>query len=155
MPKISEGYIEQLYSESFTRLVNHVRRRHRLPREAAEELVQDAFLLACDRLQDEKTALCWLLKVIENFARNRWRKEVRWRDVTGHEESARNPSVDAACHRRLEIETVFHHVFGPHAGEALESALGGATIRSLAARFRIPEGTLYRRLSESRAQARL
>jgi DNA-directed RNA polymerase specialized sigma24 family protein len=52
-------------------------RRHGLRSEDAGDIVQDAFLLALDRLDAAKNPKAWLYQVVDNLALNFRRKERR------------------------------------------------------------------------------
>jgi DNA-directed RNA polymerase specialized sigma24 family protein len=58
-------------------LVRRVEWRFRLSREDAIELVQDAFVLALTRLDEERNPKAWIYAVVDRLAANWKRKVVR------------------------------------------------------------------------------
>lgn len=160
MSQMPGEYLEKLYVKTFRGLTRRVQRIYRLPVWLAEEIVQEAFLIACVRLDRAETALGWLIRTIDNLARNELRRASRTRelpavceDLIEHvttEHPAR--SLDAAA----ALNDAFGRLFGgKHAEAAIAAYAAGDTLRELAVRYEIPEGTLYRRVSDLRSALRI
>lgn len=62
------------YRDFFLPLVRHVIRRFGLPRDDAVDVVQDAFVIAIDKLDAAKNPRAWLYQVVDRVALNHRRK---------------------------------------------------------------------------------
>lgn len=160
MSQMPGEYIEKLYVKTFRGLTRRVQRIYRLPVWLAEEIVQEAFLIACVRLDRAETALGWVIRTIDNLARNELRRASRKRETpTLCEEQLEHArtehparSLDAAA----TLDDAFRRLFGgEHAKDAVAAYAAGDTLRELAVRYEIPEGTLYRRVSDLRSALRI
>lgn len=81
--------LADFYRDFFLPLVRHVVRRFGLPREDAVDVVQDAFVIAIDKLDAAKNPRAWLYQVVDRVALNYRRKLHRraklllqWQSVT-------------------------------------------------------------------------
>lgn len=69
--------LERFYLEWFLPLVRRAIRRHGLRHEDAEELVQEAFVLALFKLDARRNPRAWLYQVVDHLAANFNRKRLR------------------------------------------------------------------------------
>jgi len=65
------------YQEVFLPLVRRATWRHGLSREDARDVVQDAFLLAIEKIDAAKNPRAWLIQVVDHIALNHQRKVLR------------------------------------------------------------------------------
>ena len=65
------------YSKVFLPLVRRATWKHRLSKEDARDLVQDAFVLALSKLDGAKNPNAWLIQVVDHLALNYRRKAFR------------------------------------------------------------------------------
>ena len=65
------------YQEVFMPLVRRATWRHRLSKEDARDVVQDAFLLAIEKIDAAGNPKAWLIQVVDHLALNHQRKLVR------------------------------------------------------------------------------
>lgn len=66
--------LERFYVEYFLPLVRRAIRRHGLSVQDADDVVQDAFLLAIAKLDSTKNPKAWLYQVVDHLAANFQRK---------------------------------------------------------------------------------
>jgi RNA polymerase sigma-70 factor (ECF subfamily) len=109
--------------------------------EEAEDLVQDAFVRAARARvpEDDEAALRWLVRVVENLARDRWRRRVvreTFARVRRSETYDPRPALDAAATVRAALASlsprqraivVRHHLDGEDAA-AIAATLGIAPV---------------------------
>ena len=62
--------IEAFYRELFLPLVRRATRRHGLSNEDARDVVQEAFVVALVKMENEGNAIAWLKKVVDFMAVN-------------------------------------------------------------------------------------
>jgi DNA-directed RNA polymerase specialized sigma24 family protein len=81
--------LASFYQEFFLPLVRHVVRRFGLPREDAVDVVQDAFVIAIDKLDATRSPRAWMYQVVDRVALNHRRKVqrraqllIRWQSMT-------------------------------------------------------------------------
>lgn len=74
---VNPDAVDRLYRGFFLRLVRRVEWRFRLTREDAIEVVQDAFVLALTRLDEERNPKSWIYAVVDRLAANWKRKVIR------------------------------------------------------------------------------
>jgi DNA-directed RNA polymerase specialized sigma24 family protein len=79
--------LQQFYLDWFMPLVRRAHWQHHLSPEDARDVVQDAFLLALDKLDSHRNPKAWLKRVVDNLAMNmirtrrrRSRLLARWSD---------------------------------------------------------------------------
>ena len=85
--------MEGLYRALFVRLARRATWRFHLSKEDASEVVQDAFIVALDKLDTEGDPKAWLYRTVDNLALN-WRRKIdrherlaaRWAGSSGPEE---------------------------------------------------------------------
>jgi DNA-directed RNA polymerase specialized sigma24 family protein len=65
------------YEQVFIPLVRRATWRHRLSKEDARDLVQDAFLLAIEKIDAAGNPKAWLIQVVDHLALNHQRKQFR------------------------------------------------------------------------------
>lgn len=71
---MSDADFAAFYSAVFLPLVRRATWRHRLSKEDARDIVQDAFLLALQRIDLSKNPKAWLIQVVDHLALNLQRK---------------------------------------------------------------------------------
>lgn len=69
--------LEAFYRQVFLPLVRRVTWKHRLSREDARDIVQDAFVLALTRLDGRGNPKAWLIQVVDHLSINHRRKTIR------------------------------------------------------------------------------
>lgn len=69
--------LEAIYVAFYARIVRHVTWTFRLSKDDASEIVQEAFLLALQRVDVNGNPRAWIYRVAENLAANWRRKEDR------------------------------------------------------------------------------
>ena len=69
--------LEAVYVAFYARIVRHVTWSFRLSKDDASEIVQEAFLLALQRVDVSGNPRAWIYRVAENLAANWRRKEDR------------------------------------------------------------------------------
>src|SRR4029453_18177013 len=74
---MSDLELEAFYREVFLPLVRRATWKHRLPKEDAADIVQDAFLLALGKLDSAGNPKAWLVQVVDHLALNLQRKVSR------------------------------------------------------------------------------
>ena len=65
------------YEEVFLPLVRRATWRHGLSKEDARDVVQDAFLVALEKIDGAKNPKAWLIQVVDHLAANHQRKVLR------------------------------------------------------------------------------
>jgi DNA-directed RNA polymerase specialized sigma24 family protein len=79
---MSDLELEAFYREIFLPLVRRATWKHRLSKDDAADIVQDAFLLALTKLDSSGNPKAWLLQVVDHLALNFHRKAVRRAQLT-------------------------------------------------------------------------
>ena len=74
---MSDVQLDLFYRRVFLPLVRRATWKHRLPKEDARDVVQDAFVLALSKLDSTKNPNAWLVQVVDHLALNHRRKAVR------------------------------------------------------------------------------
>ena len=69
--------LQQFYQDWFMPLVRRAHWQHNLSAEDARDVVQDAFLLAIEKLDARRNPKLWLKRVVDNLASNLVRKDRR------------------------------------------------------------------------------
>jgi len=72
-----DAELAAFYEEVFMPLVRRATWRHRLSKEDARDVVQDAFLLAIEKIDAAGNPKAWLIQVVDHLALNHQRKQVR------------------------------------------------------------------------------
>ena len=72
-----DAELSAFYDEVFLPLVRRATWRHRLSKEDARDVVQDAFLLAIEKIDAAGNPKAWLIQVVDHLALNHQRKQVR------------------------------------------------------------------------------
>jgi DNA-directed RNA polymerase specialized sigma24 family protein len=72
-----DGELAAFYAEVFLPLVRRVTWRHGLSKEDARDIVQDAFLIAIEKIDAAKNPKAWLIQVVDHLALNHQRKQFR------------------------------------------------------------------------------
>ena|SRR5215813_466852 len=85
------------YRKVFLPLVRRATWKHRLSKEDARDLVQDAFVLALTKLDRAKNPNAWLIQVVDHLALNYRRKVARRSALTQRWTSAREGESGADC----------------------------------------------------------
>jgi len=87
---MSAQELDDFYRRVFLPLARRVRWRHRLSRDDAWDIVQDAFLIAIQRIDSTRNPTAWMIQVVDHLALNHNRKvsrrtklQARW-NGTGH-----------------------------------------------------------------------
>jgi len=79
---MSELELESFYRSVFMPLVRRATWRHGLSKEDASDIVQDAFLLALEKIDKAQNPKSWLVQVVDHLAMNYRRKIVRRLQLT-------------------------------------------------------------------------
>jgi len=79
---MSEAQLDAFYRDVFLPLVRRATWKHRLSKEDASDLVQDAFVLALEKLDCAKNPKAWLVQVVDHLALNLNRKVIRRTKLT-------------------------------------------------------------------------
>ena len=79
---MSEPQLETFYRDVFLPLVRRATWKHRLSKEDASDVVQDAFVLALEKLDSAKNPKAWLVQVVDHLALNLNRKVNRRTKLT-------------------------------------------------------------------------
>jgi DNA-directed RNA polymerase specialized sigma24 family protein len=74
---MSEQELEAFYRDTFLPLVRRATWKHRLAKEDAADIVQDAFLLALGKLDAGGNPKAWLIQVVDHLSVNLQRKASR------------------------------------------------------------------------------
>jgi DNA-directed RNA polymerase specialized sigma24 family protein len=72
-----DAELAAFYEEAFMPLVRRATWRHRLSKEDARDVVQDAFLLAIEKIDAAGNPKAWLIQVVDHLALNHQRKQIR------------------------------------------------------------------------------
>ena len=72
-----DAELAAFYQEVFMPLVRRATWRHRLSKEDARDVVQDAFLLAIEKIDAAGNPKAWLIQVVDHLALNHQRKQIR------------------------------------------------------------------------------
>ena len=76
-PAATSGDLSAFYAEVFLPLVRRVTWRHGLSKEDALDVVQDAFIVAIEKIDLAKSPKAWLIQVVDHLALNHQRKLFR------------------------------------------------------------------------------
>jgi DNA-directed RNA polymerase specialized sigma24 family protein len=74
---LAEKDLEAFYTRTFLPLVRRATWKHRVPRDDARDIVQDAFVLAITRLNGAGNPRAWLIQVVDHLSINYRRKAAR------------------------------------------------------------------------------
>lgn len=74
---MADAELAAFYEEVFLPLVRRACWRHRLSKEDARDVVQDAFLVAIEKIDAAKNPKAWLIQVVDHLALNHQRKQIR------------------------------------------------------------------------------
>lgn len=74
---MSDTELAAFYEEIFMPLVRRATWRHGLSKEDARDVVQDAFLLAIEKIDSSGNPRAWLIQVVDHLALNHRRKQIR------------------------------------------------------------------------------
>lgn len=77
-----DAELAAFYEEIFMPLVRRATWRHGLSKEDARDVVQDAFLLAIEKIDGSKNPKAWLIQVVDHLAMNYQRKLFRRAQLT-------------------------------------------------------------------------
>ena len=72
-----DAELSEFYQEVFLPLVRRATWRHRLSKEDARDVVQDAFLFAIGKIDASGNPRAWLIQVVDHLALNHRRKQFR------------------------------------------------------------------------------
>jgi DNA-directed RNA polymerase specialized sigma24 family protein len=78
------------YSEHYLPLVRRATWRHGLSKEDARDVVQDAFLVAIEKIDSAGNPKAWLIQVVDHLSLNHRRKLVRRSRLTARWEASAN-----------------------------------------------------------------
>ena len=99
----TNGDLSAFYAEVFLPLARRVTWRHGLSKEDALDVVQDAFLVAIEKIDLAKNPKAWLIQVVDHLALNHQRKLfrrarllTRWEAASDETESRRRRDDIAA-----------------------------------------------------------
>jgi DNA-directed RNA polymerase specialized sigma24 family protein len=79
---MSEPELDAFYRDVFLPLVRRATWKHGLSKEDARDVVQDAFLLAIERIDSAKNPKAWLTQVVDHLSLNFQRKTLRRAQLT-------------------------------------------------------------------------
>jgi DNA-directed RNA polymerase specialized sigma24 family protein len=74
---MSDADLSAFYEAVFLPLVRRASWRHGLSKDDARDVVQDAFLVAIEKIDSAKNPNAWLIQVVDHIALNHQRKVVR------------------------------------------------------------------------------
>jgi DNA-directed RNA polymerase specialized sigma24 family protein len=74
---MSDGDLEAFYRQIYLPLVRRATWKHRLLREDARDIVQDAFVLALTKLNGSGNPKAWLIQVVDHLSINYRRRAIR------------------------------------------------------------------------------
>ena len=74
---MSSTELDEFYRKVTLPLLRRARWRHGLSRDDAWDIVQDAFLLAIERIESAKNPNAWIIQVVDHLALNHNRKITR------------------------------------------------------------------------------
>jgi DNA-directed RNA polymerase specialized sigma24 family protein len=74
---MSDSDLEAFYRRIYLPLVRRATWKHRLLREDARDIVQDAFVLALTKLNGTGNPRAWLIQVVDHLAINYRRRAIR------------------------------------------------------------------------------
>lgn len=74
---VSLERIEALYKELSGLLMRYASWRHGLSREDSGDMVQQVFVIALEKMESEKNAKTWLIRVLDGLAANQHRTAAR------------------------------------------------------------------------------
>jgi len=74
---MSSPELDEFYRDITLPLLRRARWRHRLSRDDAWDIVQDAFLIAIERIDSAKNPRAWIVQVLDHLALNHNRKALR------------------------------------------------------------------------------
>jgi len=82
--RMSAAELDDFYRKVTLPLLRRARWRHGLSREDAWDIVQDAFLIAIERIDSAKNPTAWIIQVVDHLALNHNRKVVRRSRLQAH-----------------------------------------------------------------------
>jgi DNA-directed RNA polymerase specialized sigma24 family protein len=71
---MADADLAAFYDQHFLPLVRRASWRHGLTKEDARDVVQDAFLIAIEKIDSTKNPKAWLIQVVDHLALNQQRK---------------------------------------------------------------------------------
>src|SRR5262245_45420067 len=74
---MSDTDLARFYDEVFLPLVRRVTWRYGFDKEDARDVVQDAFIVAIEKIDGAKNPRAWLVQVVDHIALNHQRKRLR------------------------------------------------------------------------------
>ena len=163
MPRVSTAEIERVFRREHARAVAVMIRRCAGDIELAEEVVQDAFVLALERWPESglpASPAGWILTTARHRAIDRFRREASRRDR--HAQAIAllesDPPDDEATVRDDQLRLIFtccHPALAMPAQVALTLRLvGGLTTPQIARAFLVPEATMAQRLVRAKGKIR-
>jgi DNA-directed RNA polymerase specialized sigma24 family protein len=93
---MSSGDLDDFYRKVTLPLLRRARWRHGLSHDDAWDIVQDAFLLAIEKIDSAKNPNAWIIQVVDHLALNHNRKTVRRRRLQAHWNPIRGESASAS-----------------------------------------------------------
>jgi len=76
-PQSDPDRLDEFYRRYFLPLVRRATWRHRLDKEDARDVVQEAFLVALVKLDPQRNPKAWLIQVVDHLSLNFQRKIIR------------------------------------------------------------------------------
>ncbi len=94
--RMSNADMSAFYREIFLPLVRRATWKFGLSKDDARDIVQDAFVLAIDRLDSARNPKAWLIQVVDHLALNHQRKVTRRTKLAERwiGQGRREPSID-------------------------------------------------------------
>lgn len=96
---MTDADLAVFYTEHYLPLVRRATWRHGLSKEDGRDVVQDAFLVAIERIDSAKNPKAWLIQVVDHLAINHRRKLARrasllaqWEPPAKSEEATSGPA---------------------------------------------------------------
>ena len=74
---MADGELAAFYQQIYLPLVRRATWRHRLSSEDARDIVQDAFVLAIEKIDSCGNPRAWLIQVVDHLCLNHSRKNIR------------------------------------------------------------------------------
>lgn len=151
----STDVLDDCYRRYRRYFVAMVSRRFRVSWADAEDIVQDAFTLAVLKAEQIQCPAAWIRATVERLSIGQSRLRSRRASAAlgiGMPRVALLPQQFPPCDR---IPDALCEIFGSSADFAREMLVEGQTLRAVADRVGVPEGTIYNRISTLRRHRKI
>ncbi|MEW6363164.1 MAG: hypothetical protein AB1714_00845 [Acidobacteriota bacterium] len=124
-----------------------VYRRFRVSWQDAEDIVQEAFALAVLKGHQIQHPTAWIRGTLDRQSIGEMRLRLRRSSAAFGTAPPGLAGTPEPCSPRQAILNAIGEIFGPGADCAREMLVAGETVRAVARRIGVPEGTVYYRIS--------